>query len=60
MKERLFNTGIKQSLIVRLTGIHHSTLSQYFNLDRSIKKEHLILIEKVLTHYEKALKTIEL
>jgi len=60
MKERLINTGIKQSLIVRLTGINQSTLSQYFNLDRPIKKEHLAMIEKVLTYYEKALETIEL
>lgn len=55
LKERFINTGIQQSLIVRLTGIKQSTLSQYFSLDRNIKKEHKEQIEAVISHYEQAL-----
>jgi predicted transcriptional regulator len=58
-KERLSKTGIKQSLIVELTGIKQSTISQYFTLDRHVKESHKIQIEAIINHYEQALETLK-
>jgi predicted transcriptional regulator len=58
-KERLSKTGIKQSLIVELTGIKQSTISQYFTLDRHVKEDHRQKIEAIISHYEKALETLK-
>ena len=58
-KERILKTGIKQSLIVELTGIKQSTLSKYFTLDRHVKEDHRIQLEIIINHYEKALETLK-
>ena len=58
-KERILKTGIKQSLIVELTGIKQSTLSKYYTLDRHVKESHRIQLEAIISHYEKALQTLK-
>ena len=59
LKEELIKTGIKQSLIVELLGIHQSDLSTYFSLDRVPTPEIKTKIELIITHYKKALTQIK-
>jgi|TARA_R110000751_G_scaffold190935_1_gene296650 hypothetical protein len=59
LKERLIKTGIKQSLIIKLLGIHQSDLSSYLSEERIPTPEIKEKIESIIIFYEKALTQIK-